>query len=132
MYSVHTKGMIMTPSQVSVEQTRGRTPARRRMSKGAAKKSTKKRKAPASAVINLRTDTDTRALIDRAAAASGQNRTAFMLQSARIQAEHVLLNQVYFDFLRRAGARRIVRSSKTCACVMIIPFVWTLYIHEYM
>ena len=47
---------------------------------------------PVSNVINLRADAATRTLIDRAAAVSGQNRTEFMLRSARMQAEHVLLN----------------------------------------
>ena len=52
---------------------------------------------PSSNVINLRVDAATRALIDRAAEISGQNRTEFMLGSARLQAENVLLNQVYFQ-----------------------------------
>ncbi|MFA6141384.1 MAG: DUF1778 domain-containing protein [Hyphomicrobium sp.] len=52
---------------------------------------------PASSLINLRADIATRDLIDRAAAATGQNRTEFMLGSARAHAEHVLLNQVYFQ-----------------------------------
>jgi uncharacterized protein (DUF1778 family) len=55
------------------------------------------KKKTASSLINLRANPATRDLIDRAAAASGQNRTEFMLYSARIYAEHVLLNQVYFQ-----------------------------------
>lgn len=47
--------------------------------------------------INLRINEATRNLIDRAAAASGQNRTEFMVSSARAYAELVLLNQVYFQ-----------------------------------
>ncbi len=49
-----------------------------------------------SSPINLRIDAETRALIDRAAAVAGQTRTDFMLQSARAQAELVLLDKVYF------------------------------------
>ena len=48
-------------------------------------------------MINLRTDEPTRALIDRAASAVGQNRTEFMLASARAYAQEVLLNEVYFQ-----------------------------------
>lgn len=55
------------------------------------------KKKPASSLINLRANVATRDLIDRAAAALGQNRTEFMLYSARVYAEHVLLNQVYFQ-----------------------------------
>ena len=60
-------------------------------------KLTSGRSAPPSGVINLRASAETRALIDRAAAACGQNRTEFMLNSARTHAEDVLLNQVYFS-----------------------------------
>jgi uncharacterized protein (DUF1778 family) len=48
-------------------------------------------------VINLRADDATRSLIDRAASALGQNRTEFMLMSARVYAQEVLLKQVYFE-----------------------------------
>ena len=51
----------------------------------------------ASNVINLRADEATRTLIDRAARALGQNRTEFMLMSARIYAQEVILKQVYFS-----------------------------------
>lgn len=47
-------------------------------------------------VINLRVDTKTRDLIDSAAAITGQNRTEFMLQGARVFAQSALLNQVLF------------------------------------
>ena len=55
-----------------------------------------KRKS-ASGVINLRADEATRNLIDRAARTLGQNRTEFMLMSARAHAQDVILNQVYFS-----------------------------------
>lgn len=63
----------------------------------ASRKRVASKKKAASNVINLRANEATRDLIDRAAAASGQNRTEFMLYSARVHAEHVLLNQVYFQ-----------------------------------
>jgi uncharacterized protein (DUF1778 family) len=53
------------------------------------------RKPSATSLINLRADAATRDLIDRAATVAGQNRTEFMLSSARTHAEQVLLNQVY-------------------------------------
>ena len=53
--------------------------------------------ASQSGVINLRASHADRDLFDRAAAVAGQNRTEFMLHSARIHAEHVLLSQVYFQ-----------------------------------
>ena len=56
----------------------------------------KTRPTAASNVINLRADEATRRLIDRAASALGQNRTEFMLMSARIHAQEVILRQVYF------------------------------------
>lgn len=45
----------------------------------------------------MRTDEATRGLIDRAAKVLGQTRTEFMLASARIRAQEVILNQVYFE-----------------------------------
>jgi uncharacterized protein (DUF1778 family) len=46
--------------------------------------------------INLRMDAGTRDLIDRAASVTGRSRTDFMIQSARIEAQNVLLDQVIF------------------------------------
>jgi uncharacterized protein (DUF1778 family) len=46
-------------------------------------------------VINLRSDEATRRLIDSAADALGQNRTEFMLTSARVRAQEVLLGQTH-------------------------------------
>ena len=46
--------------------------------------------------INLRVSTDTRRLIDDAAAAVGKTRTEFMIDSARRQAIDVLLDQRLF------------------------------------
>lgn len=47
--------------------------------------------------INLRASPQIRDLIDRAAALLGQNRTEFMLDSARLRAEDVLLDQRLFS-----------------------------------
>jgi uncharacterized protein (DUF1778 family) len=46
--------------------------------------------------INLRADTRKRALIDRAAAAVGKNRSEFMLDAACREATSVLLDQRFF------------------------------------
>lgn len=46
--------------------------------------------------INLRIETDTRQLIDDAAAVLGKTRTEFMVESARRQAVDVLLDQRLF------------------------------------
>ena len=46
--------------------------------------------------INLRIETDTRQLIDDAAAILGKTRTEFMIESARRQAIDVLLDQRLF------------------------------------
>jgi uncharacterized protein (DUF1778 family) len=46
--------------------------------------------------MSLRMDVETRTLIDRAASVVGQNRTEFMLASARDRATEVLLNQTFF------------------------------------
>jgi uncharacterized protein (DUF1778 family) len=47
-------------------------------------------------VINLRASSSLRDLIDRAARLVGQNRSEFMLESARRRAEDVLLDQRLF------------------------------------
>ncbi len=47
--------------------------------------------------MSFRIDIKTRALIDRAATVSGQNRTDFMLMAARDRATEVLLNQRLFS-----------------------------------
>lgn len=46
--------------------------------------------------INLRADTATRTLIDRAAEQVGKNRSEFMLEAARREATGVLLDQRLF------------------------------------
>ncbi len=46
--------------------------------------------------INLRAQQDQRALIDKAAAALGKNRSDFMLEAACREAESVLLDRRYF------------------------------------
>ncbi len=48
------------------------------------------------APLNIRIDLETRDLVDRAANASGQNRTDFMLTTLRERAMEVLLNQTLF------------------------------------
>ena len=48
-------------------------------------------------IINLRASARLKNLIDRAAALLGQNRTEFMLDSARLRAEDVLLDQKLFS-----------------------------------
>jgi uncharacterized protein (DUF1778 family) len=47
-------------------------------------------------VINLRTSEASRALIDRAAAAVGKDRTEFMLEAATREAQSVLLDRRFF------------------------------------
>lgn len=47
--------------------------------------------------INLRASAHLRDRIDRAAALLGQNRSEFMLESARLRAEEVLLDQKLFS-----------------------------------
>jgi uncharacterized protein (DUF1778 family) len=47
--------------------------------------------------INLRASQRQKALIDRAAAALGRNRSDFMLESACKEAEAILLDRRYFD-----------------------------------
>jgi uncharacterized protein (DUF1778 family) len=49
-----------------------------------------------SVIITVRAPIGTRELIDQAAAVVGQNRTEFMLESARRRAEDVLLDQTIF------------------------------------
>ena len=61
-----------------------------------AKPPTKKKQSSASNVINLRADEATRRLIDSAASALGQNRTDFMLMTARVRAQEVLLSRTHF------------------------------------
>ena len=51
----------------------------------------------AGTVINLRADEKRRALIDRAAAATGKNRSEFMLEAACREATTVLLDRRLFD-----------------------------------
>jgi uncharacterized protein (DUF1778 family) len=46
-------------------------------------------------IFNLRVDPDTSALIERARSVLGLNRTEFMLTSARVRAQEVLLSQTY-------------------------------------
>lgn len=57
----------------------------------ARKKDTKSR-----SLINLRVSSEDRRLIDRAATATGKNRSEFMLNAARFAAEEALLDKVLF------------------------------------
>jgi len=57
----------------------------------ARKKDTKSR-----SLINLRVSPEDRRLIDRAATATGKNRSEFMLSAARFAAEEALLDKVLF------------------------------------
>jgi uncharacterized protein (DUF1778 family) len=52
---------------------------------------------PASSVINLRTPSSQRELIDRAARLQGKTRTEFMLEASREKAQQVLLDQTLFS-----------------------------------
>jgi uncharacterized protein (DUF1778 family) len=56
-------------------------------------------------VINLRTDEARRALIDRAAAALGKDRTEFMLDAATREAQAVLLDRRFFELSQSAFRR---------------------------
>jgi uncharacterized protein (DUF1778 family) len=56
-------------------------------------------------VINLRTDEARRALIDRAAAATGKDRTEFMLDAATREAQSVLLDRRFFQLDETAFRR---------------------------
>ncbi|WP_089173002.1 DUF1778 domain-containing protein [Bosea sp. AS-1] len=47
-------------------------------------------------LINLRVSPEDRRLIDRAATATGKNRSEFMLNAARFAAEEALLDKVLF------------------------------------
>jgi uncharacterized protein (DUF1778 family) len=55
-----------------------------------------KRQANTAKAFSFRMDVETRALIDRAAEVIGQNRTDFVLTSARKRATDVLLDQTLF------------------------------------
>jgi uncharacterized protein (DUF1778 family) len=55
--------------------------------------------------INLRADTATRTLIDRAAEQLGKNRSEFMLEAARREATTVLLDQRLFLLDEQTYAR---------------------------
>lgn len=54
-----------------------------------------------SATINLRIDPRQRELIDRAAAAMGKSRSAFMIDAAARSAEEMLLDQTAFSLTPR-------------------------------
>ena len=78
----------------SAKRAPTRTPPTAKRSKSQSSK--ERQQAHASYVINLRSDAATRRLIDSAAEALGQNRTEFMLTTARVRAQEVLLSQTHF------------------------------------
>ncbi len=55
--------------------------------------------------INIRTSEDQRALIDRAATLVGKSRSDFMVESAMLEAERVLLDRTFFALDEDAFAR---------------------------
>lgn len=61
-------------------------------------------KKSASSTINLRVDVQTHSLIERARGVLGQNRTDFMLNSARAYAQEVLLSQTNFTLSEKDWA----------------------------
>ncbi len=79
----------MQPAQLSAKDKSVRDQSKRKVkAKAAAKKTATER-------INLRIDEETRSLIDRARQVSGQTRTDFMLGSARVKAQEILLDQLH-------------------------------------
>jgi uncharacterized protein (DUF1778 family) len=58
-------------------------------------------------MINLRADKSKRALIDRAAAVLGKNRSEFMLEAACRDAASVLLDRTFFHLDQKAYKRFI-------------------------
>lgn len=57
---------------------------------------TRKEDAKGRSLINLRVTPEDRRLIDRAAAATGKNRSEFMLEAAREAAQEALLDKLLF------------------------------------
>ncbi len=73
-----------------------------RSKKSLAAEKPKKRKAPSSKVYNLRVDEASDRFIAEALAVLGQSRTEFMLASARMRAQEVLLNKAHFTLSTNA------------------------------
>lgn len=61
--------------------------------------------ANTSKIVNFRAPADKRALIDRAAEASGKNRTDFILEATCEKAREVLADRTQFSLDRHALAR---------------------------
>lgn len=74
--------------------------APRRSSKGVAGE--KRKKTPTSKNYHLRVDEATDHLIEAALAVLGQNRTEFLLTSAKVRAQEVLLNRAHFTLSSKA------------------------------
>src|SRR4051812_40202510 len=72
------------------------SPAAREMERASARVAGRPAGADKKGSINLRIESRTRQLIDDAAAVLGKTRTEFMIDSARIQAIDVLLDQRLF------------------------------------
>jgi uncharacterized protein (DUF1778 family) len=84
---------------------------------------------PHTHAVNLRVRTETRSLIDRAAASQGKSRSDFMIDAARRAAEDALLDQAlvrmdrkaydyFLDVLDRApgkGFKRLMQAEKPWA-----------------
>ena len=68
-----------------------------------------KRRTGAAKAFSFRMDTATQELIDRAAEVVGQNRTEFVLTSARKRAANVLLDQTLFH-LKEADWKAFIRA----------------------
>lgn len=83
-----------------------------------------------SATINLRLHEEARELIDRAASAVGKSRTEFMVEAARREAVHVLLDHRYFvlDEAQSAAFQRALDESPTdnprLRRLLKIPLPW--------
>ncbi len=86
------------PAARRAEDSVSRAPRRSKTSPAAEKP----KKAPSSKIYNLRVDEATDRLIAEALAVLGQNRTEFILMSAKVRAQEVLLNRAHFTLSMKA------------------------------
>lgn len=70
---------------------------RHRAARGRAKSDMKVTRNAATGVVNVRVDSDTRALIDAASGFMQLTRTDFMLTCARARAQEILLSKAFFS-----------------------------------
>ena len=75
---------------------------RRRSKANSASEKPKRQKAPASRIYNLRVDDAAHRLIDEARTVLGQSRTEFMLGTAKVRAQEVLLNRTHLTLSSEA------------------------------